>query len=210
MFERKDDRIKALEKRIEEMEKHVDEEVNGLKKRTKAQVKDIGDSLKVLQGVMSKMQDERDKMKKDRNFLLEKQKELIRQIPIDRTKLKRSIREKLLLPLHHKVKEHAELIKKAVEVEDVVNKKRTEEPKEDYIKNIKSAIVSEETRTPIDQLFELVMNSGTVKMADAARKFAVSEEQLEEWAKILEEHGMIEIHYPPIGKPELRKKVQEK
>lgn len=208
MFERKDNRIKALEKRIEGLEKHVDEEVNELKKRTKEQVKDIGDSLKVLEGVMSKMQDERDKMKQDRNFMLEKEKELIRQIPIDRTKLKRSIREKLLLPLHHRVKEHAELIKKAVAVEGVVNGKRAS--KEDYIKNIKSAIVSEETKTPIDKLFELVMNKGNVKIADAARNFAVSEEQLEEWAKILEEHGLIEIHYPPIGKPELRKKVQEK
>jgi len=208
MFERKDNRIKALEKRIEGLEKHVDEEVNELKKRTKEQVKDIGDSLKVLEGVMSKMQDERDKMKHDRNFMLEKEKELIRQIPIDRTKLKRSIREKLLLPLHHRVKEHAELIKKAVAVEGIVKEKRAS--KEDYIKNIKSALVSEETKTPIDKLFELVMNKGNVKIADAARQFTVSEEQLEEWAKILEEHGLIEIHYPPIGKPELRKKVQEK
>ena len=67
-----------------------------------------------------------------------------------------------------------------------------------------------ETKTPIDDLFELVMKDGRVKITDAAKKFGVFEARIEEWAKILEDHGLIEIHYSAMGKPELRKKtIQE-
>ncbi len=61
--------------------------------------------------------------------------------------------------------------------------------------------------TPIDELFEIVMRVGRIKLGTAAKKFGAKKQQVEEWAKILEEHGLIEIHYPPFGEPELRKKT---
>jgi hypothetical protein len=61
--------------------------------------------------------------------------------------------------------------------------------------------------TPLDELLELVMKRGTVKISEAAKAFRVKESQLEEWARLLEEHELIEIHYPTIGKPILKKKV---
>ena len=59
--------------------------------------------------------------------------------------------------------------------------------------------------TPIDRLFELVMKKGKIRIKDAAKNFSVNKTQIEEWAKILEDHNLIEIHYPPIGESELRK-----
>jgi hypothetical protein len=61
--------------------------------------------------------------------------------------------------------------------------------------------------TPLDELLELIMKKGTVRLVDAAKAFHVKESQLEEWARLLEEHELIEIHYPTIGKPILKKKV---
>jgi hypothetical protein len=61
--------------------------------------------------------------------------------------------------------------------------------------------------TPLDELLELVMKKGSIRLSDAAKFFHVKESQLEEWARLLEEHDLMEIHYPTIGKPILKKKV---
>jgi len=222
--------IKDFEKRIEQIEKELDEEVKQLKARTREKLKELEYSFRMLKDILIKMNKERGSLERDRNFLLEKHKELIRQLPVDKSKLKRDIREQLLMPLQRRMKENAELIKNvaveglekkpAVKQEQkkdtfidkpktAVEKKAVKPKEKDYIKEIKSAVVSEETKTPMDELFELVMNQGTVRLSDAARKFGVTEVQLEEWAKILEGHDLIELHYPAIGRPELRKKAQE-
>ncbi len=210
MFPRKDEKIKQLEKRIEELESQMENEIRDMKRRTKEQMHDLDESFKILKNVLKKVQEEKGELEKDRNFLIEKHKDLIRQIPADRGKLKRDIREKLLMPMQRRVKENAELIKQAA-VEGL--EQEEEKREEDFIKKLKTAVAdnkddNEETKTPIDELFELVMNEGIVKISDAAKKFGVTEAQLEEWARILENHELIEIHYPPVGKPELRKKQQ--
>ena len=38
-----------------------------------------------------------------------------------------------------------------------------------------------------------------------ARKLGVRRSQIEGWAMILEEHDLVELHYPAIGEPEIRK-----
>jgi len=60
--------------------------------------------------------------------------------------------------------------------------------------------------TNIDKLISIVENKGSVTIISLAQELGVSPDQIEEWAKILEERGMIEIEYPPIGPPKLRKK----
>lgn len=222
-FGKKEDKTKELEKRIEQLEKQLEEEMGELKKRTKDQIRDLGESLRVMKEVTTRVQKEKNELQRERNFLVAKHKELIRQIPLDRAKLKKDIRHKLLMPLHRKIKENANLVREVAK-EGIVEEEREEreapewdkergenakKSDEEYRESIKSAIVTDETKTPLDELFELVMNEGAVKISDAARKFSVSEGQLEEWARILESHGLIEIHYPPVGRPELRKKVQE-
>lgn len=64
--------------------------------------------------------------------------------------------------------------------------------------------------TPIDELLNLVTERGRVKLKYAAKRLGVKKNQVEDWAKILESHGLIVIHYPPIGDVELRKKEAKK
>lgn len=64
--------------------------------------------------------------------------------------------------------------------------------------------------TSLDTLLDLIIKKGRIQLKDAAKVFSVTRAQIEEWAKILEEHDLIEIHYPPLGEPELRKKQPPK
>ncbi|RLJ06411.1 MAG: hypothetical protein DRP13_00910 [Candidatus Aenigmatarchaeota archaeon] len=57
--------------------------------------------------------------------------------------------------------------------------------------------------TEIDKLFSLVKKKGIVGFSEAAKKFSVSENEVEEWAKILEEHKLVKLHYPIGKEPEI-------
>ncbi len=62
-------------------------------------------------------------------------------------------------------------------------------------------------KTSIDNLYDEVQKNKSMKLNEAlARKFRVSKTQLESWAIILEEHDLVELHYPTIGEPEIRRK----
>jgi hypothetical protein len=58
--------------------------------------------------------------------------------------------------------------------------------------------------TDIDGLYGYVKQQKSVKLSAAARKFGVSRELIEGWGGILEDHRMIEMHYPVTGEPLLR------
>lgn len=60
--------------------------------------------------------------------------------------------------------------------------------------------------TDIDRLLRLVNNAGRVSAGDAARIFGIKKEDAEEWGRILESHGLIEIEYPAMGEVQLCKK----
>jgi len=57
--------------------------------------------------------------------------------------------------------------------------------------------------TPIDELIDIVKREKKVTMSRAASLLGVDEKQLEEWVRILEEHGFVELRYPAIGEPEI-------
>lgn len=76
---------------------------------------------------------------------------------------------------------------------------KQEEKKERRIVTIKEASV----KTPVDDLYDAIVKFGKIRLDVAAKKFRVPESRVEEWGKILEENGLIEIHYPAIGKPTL-------
>jgi CBS domain-containing protein len=58
--------------------------------------------------------------------------------------------------------------------------------------------------TNIDTLLALVKEKESVKFSEAAKKFNVPESKIEEWGNILEEYGLVRLHYPPIGTPMLK------
>jgi len=63
----------------------------------------------------------------------------------------------------------------------------------------------EKVETPIDRFFGLVRKYKRIRINDnLAKKLGVSKTQMEEWAMILEEHNLVELHYPTIGEPEIR------
>ncbi|MEM5800078.1 MAG: CBS domain-containing protein [Candidatus Aenigmatarchaeota archaeon] len=58
--------------------------------------------------------------------------------------------------------------------------------------------------TDIDRILAVIKEKKRVKFSELEKMFNVSKEVIEEWAKILEDHGLAEIFYPAIGEPELR------
>lgn len=61
-------------------------------------------------------------------------------------------------------------------------------------------------KTGIDDLIDIINERKSVSIKDLAKELNVSTSQIEEWGKILEQKGIIEIVYPPFGPPKLRLK----
>lgn len=58
--------------------------------------------------------------------------------------------------------------------------------------------------TDIDRFYSHIIENKSVKLSAAARNFGVKKELVEEWGSILEDHHMIEMHYPVVGEPTFR------
>ncbi|MEM7825359.1 MAG: CBS domain-containing protein [Candidatus Aenigmatarchaeota archaeon] len=58
--------------------------------------------------------------------------------------------------------------------------------------------------TDIDRILAVIKEKKRVKFSELEKMFEVGKETIEEWAKVLEDHGLAEIFYPAIGEPELR------
>jgi hypothetical protein len=65
---------------------------------------------------------------------------------------------------------------------------------------------SEKITTSLDSLLDLIAQTSIIKVPEAAKRLHVKDKQVEDWAHVLEEHGLIDIHYPTFGKPVLKKK----
>ncbi len=76
--------------------------------------------------------------------------------------------------------------------------KRREKPR-------KAIEEGEKVKTTIDRMYSLVKKYKRIKIDDKlAHTLGVDKTQIEEWAVILEEHDLLELHYPTIGEPEIR------
>ncbi|MBI5061053.1 MAG: hypothetical protein HZB67_01965 [Candidatus Aenigmarchaeota archaeon] len=106
--------------------------------------------------------------------------------------------------------------KDALLLETIRQRIETKKNKEEVIKNPLAEAKKSKSQTPeepaslkttVDELYDIIVKTKGIRLDHAAKKFHVPEAKIEEWAKILEENGLIEIHYPPIGKPTLMKKM---
>lgn len=119
-----------------------------------------------------------------------------------------------------KKSEKARIKEKPIKTEKIVQK-----PKSSFftkLKNIfsrhkkigrKYEIEKKGFETNLDAVVRLIEKYNRLSFSDVARTFGIGKDLVEEWGKILEEHGLIEVYYPPIGEPELRKrgvKIEEK
>ena len=221
MFKRdeKDDVIK-LKKRLDELDKKIDSKFNELHK-----------TFLETRHAMLKMRDERKKLLKEKTQIESDLLILIDKMNIN-TEEKKNIGSHAVEKMRGELKEDVELIKRIVQEdinppykkgdekmnestnEDTIlihkkpNVKSAEETKSDieFMHSIAKAARDDMASTPLDKLYEYISSHEKVKINEAARQFEVSEEQIEDWARILEARSLIEIYYPAFGKPELRKK----
>lgn len=74
--------------------------------------------------------------------------------------------------------------------------KESERPK-------KTDKIKDHVETDVDRLYELIRDKGLLKVKDAAKLLKIENDQVEEWGRILEEHGLVRLRYPPVGEPVL-------
>ena len=216
----KDDIIK-LKKRLDELDKKIDSKFNELHKTF----------LETRQSML-KMRDERKKLLKEKTQIESDLLVLIDKMNVN-TEETKNIGSHAVEKMRGELKEDVELIKRIVNEDinapykkgyektiessnnDTVlihknqnNVKSVEETKSDieFMHSIAKAAREDMVSTPLDKLYEYVSSHEKVKINEASRQFEVSEEQIEDWARILEARSLIEIYYPAFGKPELRKK----
>lgn len=97
-----DEKIERLEKRIDKLEKLVDR-----------RFRQVEESFKLFRDVIVKLQSEKESLRKERDSVIEKQKELLKKIPVSE-----SLRERIAGPVRNEIRENARLIRKMAE-EDV-------------------------------------------------------------------------------------------
>jgi chromosome segregation ATPase len=57
--------------------------------------------------------------------------------------------------------------------------------------------------TQIDELARIVAERKKITVREAAKLLKTSESQIEEWVRILEEYGFVELIYPALGEPQI-------
>ncbi len=60
--------------------------------------------------------------------------------------------------------------------------------------------------TELDEILKIVEREGSVSIDEIKKRVEIPEEKIEEWGRILEKHNLIEVYYPPVGKPIFKKK----
>lgn len=87
-------------------------------------------------------------------------------------------------------------------------KKSSDTIKKEAIKKLQKPSIAKAGKyeTDIDRLLRLINDAGRISAGDAAGIFGIKKENVEEWGRILEIHGLIEIEYPAMGEVQLCKK----
>jgi len=57
--------------------------------------------------------------------------------------------------------------------------------------------------TDIDRLYTLALERAPLKLSKAAEILGKPKDIVEDWARTLEAAGLLKLHYPPVGEPEL-------
>ncbi|MEM7821523.1 MAG: CBS domain-containing protein [Candidatus Aenigmatarchaeota archaeon] len=80
--------------------------------------------------------------------------------------------------------------------------------KTDLLRGISKEEIKENIFTKIDEMVKM-LEGGPKTFSKISSYLRIPESLVEEWAKILEEHDLVEIHYPPIGNPVVKLKKLE-
>ncbi len=195
IFDTKDEKIDRMEKRISEMERKM-----------AANFEQINETIMTLNEIIVHLQSENTKLKNEKDFLIERHKKMLRRVPVP--DLSREVNDRLVKPVAKELRESASLFSDVVtegfvELRDPDTVKKKREP----VKELKEHVTKGEqvsSGKTIDRLFEIISETGKIRADEAARRLNVHEIQVEEWAKILEEHELIKMK-KQLGKMELIK-----
>jgi type IV secretory pathway VirB4 component len=168
--------LKSRDERMEELEKRLDEMERNFNKK----LKQVSDSFSVMINVINKMEHENKELKKEKDALIQKHKELLKNVEVPNV-LKREVYDKFVNPVKSEIKDTSDLIQLIV----------------------KDGVIKDDV--PLDQLFELVVRNGKMQLDAAARRLNAHPARVGEWAKMLKKKGLIDI-VESDGKIELVKK----
>ncbi len=70
---------------------------------------------------------------------------------------------------------------------------------------IAKELIPKKYETELDVLYNLLQKKEKIRLYDVMRSFKIDRNLAEEWAAILEKHGMLKIEYPAVGSPLLIK-----
>ncbi len=92
--------------------------------------------------------------------------------------------------------------KKVIQDKNIPKKQR----KENLIAKMKlyARLTHGKYETDLDKLYKIIQKFKSIKFSEIEKVFNINNEKAEEWAKILEEHNLAQIHYPAFGEPELK------
>jgi hypothetical protein len=118
----------------------------------------------------------------------------------------------VIRPIVNNIKERAkeELIEEKIKSEQVVKEKEKEKLRTPEEKRLPAKAEYVGLETSIDKMIDIVDKRGSVTTFELSKELGVSIEQIDNWAKILEDRGLIDIEYPLIGPSKLRKKQWKK
>ena len=190
IFDSKDDKVNRLKKDVHDMERRVE-----------SSLQKMNETIKTLNDIILRLQRENVQLRSERDFLVERHKKMLKRVPVP--DLAAEINEKLVKPAAGKIRENAEFVQLLAK-EGFVELK-DQGPKRQELKSTIIDVSSRSHGKSIDSLFEIVSRAGKIRADDAARRLNVHEVQIEEWAKILEDHEMVTLKKSPMGKMEIVK-----
>jgi hypothetical protein len=65
-------------------------------------------------------------------------------------------------------------------------------------------LIKSKIETNVDKLYYALVKNKSMSLSSAASKLSAQKEEVETWAGVLDEQGLIELHYPAVGDPILR------
>jgi len=154
------------------MDRETEKRIKQLENEWNSRLEYMEQSFRTFREIIRKMQRENEELKKDRKIIMEQQKELIRKISLSKNRLAKDVKT---------------FLNPEVESEPV---KPIKTLKEKFFDNV-SLIKTISRDKSIDNLYEMIMKKGSVKINDAAHKMNVHRIQIEEWAKNLEDNNLI-------------------
>jgi hypothetical protein len=171
---------------FENYQKMLDEKIKKLESENEKKSGDLAESLRILKDIIIELRKENEELRTERQFFL--------------SKIKTGIREDEKQIQNTYFQEEEQVVAKDAPKAEV----KKENPADES--NLSERPNERKIETSLDALLSIIIKKGAIKISDAAKQLHVKENQIEEWAHILEEHDMIEIHYPTMGKPVLKKR----